>query len=81
MSITYKYENGKGNYICDEEIKMLFEDALKSNETIGPVGQYTERNINNPLSVLFILKDEIFDEVNEVKGNTPIAVELKNNVI
>lgn len=77
----YIKQNGKVDYSCSEGVDFLFNYALEKKETIGPVGQYMERNINNPLAVLFILKTEVFDKIIEVKGELPEADEVPPEAI
>lgn len=81
MRITYNYHDGKGSYNGDQVIELLLNDALNSIDPIGPVGQHMDRDINNPLVVLFILKDEVFDEIIEVVGEIPMANILPNDSI
>ena len=77
----YIKKNDKVEYSCSEGVDLLFNYALEKEETIGPVGQYMERNINNPLAVLFILKTEVFDKIIEVKGELPVADEVPPEAI
>jgi len=77
----YIKQNGKVDYSCSEGIDFLFNYALEKEETIGPVGQYMERNINNPLAVLFIIKTEVCDKIIEVKGELPVADEVPPEAI
>jgi len=77
----YIKQNGKVEYSCSEGVDFLFNYALEKEESIGPVGQYMERDINNPLVVLFILKNEVFDKIIEVKGNLPEADEVPPEAI
>ena len=77
----YIKQNGKVEYNCSEGVDFLFNYALEKEESIGPVGQYMERDINNPLAVLFILKNEVFDKIIEVKGNLPEVDEVPPGAI
>lgn len=72
----YIKKDGKVKYDCSKGVEFLFNYALESNEPIGPVGQYMERDINNPLVVLCILTDEVFDKIIETKGELPEADEI-----
>jgi len=77
----YIKKDGKAEYSCSAGVDFLFNYALEKKETIGPAGQYMERDINNPLAVLFILKTEVFDKIIEVKGQLPEADEVPPEAI
>jgi len=76
QKFRYIKKGKKVEYIADNIVKSLFEECLKKDTPIGPVGQYMDRNINNPLVVLCILTNEVFDEVIETKGTLPEADEI-----
>lgn len=77
----YIKKGEKVEYIADNIVKSLFEEILKKDEPIGPVGQYMERDINNPLAVLFMLKNEVFEKIRETKGELPEADEIPSDAI
>jgi len=78
----YIKKDGKVTYTCEDKgIIWLFEDSLGKDEPIGPVGQYMKRDVNNPLVVLFILKQEVFDEIIDTIGEIPMADETPKGSI
>lgn len=77
----YIKRDEKVQYDCSKGVEFLFNYALENNEPIGPVGQYMERDINNPLVVLCILKDEVFDKIIETKGELPEVDEIPPDAI
>jgi len=68
--VTYTFSNGKGHLEGDEFILFVINDAMNSVELTGPVGQYLERDINDPLAVLSVIS-ECFDEITGYEGNLP----------
>lgn len=72
----YVKKDAKVEYDCSKGVEFLFNYALESDESIGPVGQYMERDINNPLAVLFMLRNEVFEKITETKGELPEADEI-----
>ena len=72
QSISYSHENGVGKLTGDPIIVLLVEDALQSVELTGPVGQYIERDINDPLAVLCVI-NECFHSITEHEGELPTA--------
>lgn len=77
----YIKKEEKVEYECSKGVEFLFNYALEKEESIGPVGQYMKRDINNPLAVLFILKTEVFDKIIETKGELPEADEIPPEAI
>jgi hypothetical protein len=73
--ITYTNDNGVGKLTGDPVIVLLVEDALKSIELTGPVGQYLERDINDPLAVLFVIR-ECFHSITGHEGGLPEAAPI-----
>jgi len=80
MEIAYFFENGAGRLEGEPLIVLIVEDALKSVELTGPVGQYLDRDINDPLAVLFVIK-ECFHEITGFKGNLPEASPMPKGAI
>lgn len=56
-------KDGKVENSCSKGVELLFNWALENDEPIRSVVQYMYRDINNPLVVLFILKNEVFLEI------------------
>jgi diphthamide biosynthesis methyltransferase len=80
QAITYSNESGAGAISGDEMICFIVEDAMKSKIPVGPVGQYMDRDINNPLAVLFVIL-ECFDKVTAYSGDLPEADEVPEGTI
>ena len=70
--ITYHWENGHGKLEGDPMIMFLMRNSLDRKRPIGPVGQPLERDINEPLSVLFMIR-ECFDTIVSWEGDIPEA--------
>jgi hypothetical protein len=80
QSISYSCENGIGKLAGDPVIVLLVEDAMQSVELTGPVGQYIERDINNPLAVLCVI-NECFHSITEHEGELPEADAIPDGAI
>jgi hypothetical protein len=80
QTITYNFCDGVGKLTGDTMIIFLVEDAMKSVELIGPVGQYMERDVNNPLAVLFVIK-ECFHSITKWEGDLPKADPIPDGAI
>lgn len=78
--LTYEMLDGKGSVSGDEMAMFMFRTALERKTSIGPVGQYLDRNINEPLSALFMMI-ECFDEIIECSGEVPEADEIPEGAI
>ena len=72
QTITYQYIDGKGVIEGDKAIIFLVQWEMDNKTIVGPVGQYMEADVDNPLSVLFVIK-KCFDEVISVEGEIPEA--------
>jgi len=72
QKITYTYESGIGKIDGDLLIMLAVEDAMESSDLTGPVGQYLERDINNPLAVLSVI-NECFEAITGYDGDLPEA--------
>ena len=76
-TVIYRFKKNKGTIECNDNVKSLVDKALKSKKSVGPVGQYMDRDINNPLAMLFILNsNEIFETIKRVEpisGTMPVA--------
>lgn len=64
----------------DEVALFIFDIKMKSEDSVGPVGQYMSRDINNPLATLFVML-ECFDEVVGHEGELPKADVMPADVI
>lgn len=71
-SITYTWENGAGTIEGDPMVMFLMRNSLERKTYVGPVGQPMERDINEPLSVLFMIR-ECFDSITSWDGDIPTA--------
>lgn len=80
QEITYDYSNGKGTIVGDKVITFLLQWELENNSIVGPVGQYMEADINNPLSVVFALR-KCFDSIEHTEGELPEADSIPNDSI
>ncbi|MGN0114829.1 MAG: hypothetical protein ACI4DY_09645 [Monoglobaceae bacterium] len=80
QSIEYTVVNGTGSYKGDLLVDFKMRNALESLAPTGPVGQFLERDLNNPLSA-FCMMLECFDEVIKTEGNIPTAAELPDGAI
>ncbi len=78
--ITYEYQDGKGSFYGDKAITFLLQWELDSKSIVGPVGQYMEADINNPLSVVFALR-QCFDSIEQIEGELPEAEEIPDGSI
>ncbi len=78
--VIYNFVNGKGFLEGDKAILFLVQWELDNKTVVGPVGQYMESDINNPLSVLFVIR-KCFDSVIEVSGSLPEAESVPEGCI
>jgi hypothetical protein len=78
--VIYNFENGEGSLEGDKAILFLVQWELDNKTVVGPVGQYMESDINNPLSVLFAIK-KCFDFVEKVSGSIPEAESVPDGCI
>ena len=80
QEITYDYNNGKGAIAGDKAITFLLQWELDNKTIVGPVGQYMEADINNPLSVVFVLR-QCFDSIEQIEGELPEAETIPDGSI
>jgi len=80
QKITYEYHEGKGTFYGDKAITFLLQWELDNKTIVGPVGQYMEADINNPLSVVFVLR-QCFDSIEQIEGELPEAETIPNGSI
>lgn len=78
--ISYLLSDGQGHLDGSQQILMLVEDALTDTSLTGPVGQYIERDINNPLAVLFVIR-ECFERIFEISGEIPQAEDIPKGAL
>lgn len=74
-SLTYKFEDGHGAITGDEMAMFMFRNSMERNTPVGPVGQYMDRDIDEPLAALFMMI-ECFQEIVGSEGELPTADEL-----
>ena len=83
--IVYEYKDKKGHADGGKMSMFMLKCALERITSVGPVGMYMDRDINNPLAMLFILNSkEIFQKVLEVKlisGTMPVAPAVPEGAI
>ena len=79
-TITYNWNNGLGSIEGDAMVMFMVKCDMELNTPVGPVGQYLERDINEPLSALFMIR-ECFDEIIECDGNIPEAEKIPPGAI
>lgn len=71
-SLTYEFKNGHG-YVSGGDMAMfMFNCAMESNAPIGPVGQYMDRDVDEPLAALCMMM-ECFQKVISTEGDLPSA--------
>lgn len=84
-SIDYKFKDGFGTVAGGKMSMFMLDFALKDESPIGPVGEYVDRDINNPLSMIFILNSkEVFEKVIKVEivsGTMPEASPIPKDSI
>lgn len=80
QKITYEYNDGKGSFYGDKAITFLLQWELDNNSIVGPVGQYMEADIDNPLSVVFALRN-CFDSIEQIEGELPEADSIPDDSI
>lgn len=78
--IQYDNINGRGSLAGDNGIIYLMVEEFNNKTVVGPVGQYIEANMHNPLSVLFVAK-KCFDSIIEMSGDLPEADEIPKDSI
>lgn len=79
-SITYNWKNGRGSIEGDTMVMFMMKGEMELNTPVGPVGQYMERDINDPLSALFMIR-ECFDEIISSEGSIPEAEHIPPGAI
>ena len=72
--------NGHGVVSGDEMAMFMFKCALERNAPVGPVGQYMDRDIDEPISALFMMM-ECFEKIVKSDGELPTASPIPNGVI
>ena len=72
QQVTYTFENGRGGLSGDKMIMFLIQWELDAKTIVGPIGQYMEVDMDNPLSMLFALK-KCYDLIEKIDGEVPVA--------
>ncbi len=80
QKVCYEESDGHGSLTGDEGILFLMNMEFEERSIVGPVGQYMEANVDNPLSVLFVAK-KCFDKIMEAGGDLPEADEIPEGCI
>lgn len=70
--LSYQIENNRGVVSGDKMAMFLFQFALERSTPVGPVGQYSNRDIDEPLAALFMMM-ECFEKVTNYEGDLPTA--------
>lgn len=78
--LTYEIENGCGVVSGDELAMFMFQLVMERKTPVGPVGQYMNRDINEPLAVLFMMK-ECFESIVSCDGDVPVASAIPDGAI
>lgn len=78
--VEYEYVDGKGSLKGDNAIMQLLEWEFKFKNMVGPVGQYMEADIDNPLAVLFAIM-KCFDSIISCEGDLPEAADIPEGCI
>lgn len=79
-SLSYDHKNGHGHVTGGEMAMFLFDYSLHRQTPVGPVGQYMDRDINEPLAALFMMK-ECFQEIISAEGDLPCAEDIPDGAI
>ena len=79
-SLTYELDDGHGVVSGDEMAMFMFRNAMDDSTPVGPVGQYMDRDIDEPLAALFMML-ECFQEIESYEGDLPTAEELPEGAI
>lgn len=79
-SLTYEFLDGHGSISGDEMAMFMLKNSLDRHSPVGPVGQYMERDIDEPLAALFMMM-ECFQEVLNSEGELPQAGEVPEGAI
>ena len=79
-SITYTWENGYGSVDGDPMVMFRMRNSLERETAVGPVGQPMDRDINEPLSALFMIR-ECFDTITAWEGDIPKAGSVPEGAI
>ena len=78
--ITYHWNNGVGSYEGSPLAAFLLEGAQERTSPVGPVGQPLDRDINDPVAALFMIR-ECFDRVLTCEGDIPQAAPIPDGAI
>ena len=79
-SVSYFWENGVGRLEGDPMVVFLMEGALMDTTPVGPIGQYLDRDINDPLAALCMI-EECFQKVLSYEGEIPQASDIPDGMI
>lgn len=79
-SLTYEFLNGHGIISGDEMAMFMMQNSMERHSQVGPVGQYMDRNIDEPLAALFMMM-ECFQKIVSYEGELPVAGELPEGAI
>lgn len=71
-SIVYSWNDGVGSISGDPMVMFLMRNSMERETPIGPVGQYLDRNIDEPLAALFMIM-ECFEQIIKCEGDIPKA--------
>lgn len=74
-SLTYKFQNGHGSISGDEMAMFMLKNSVDRHAPVGPVGQYMDRDIDEPLAALFMMM-ECFQEIVGHEGEIPNVGDL-----
>ncbi len=80
QSIAYDLADGKGVITGDQMISYLVQWEFDNRTVVGPVGQYMEADVNEPLSVVFAIK-KCFDSIDRIEGDIPEAEDIPEGSI
>lgn len=79
-SLTYEFIDGHGTVSGDEMAEFLFKNAMERITPVGPVGQYMDRDIDEPLAALFMMM-ECFQEIISTDGDLPKAGDIPEGAL
>lgn len=78
--LSYDIKDGHGVISGDDMAMFMFKCALERNTPTGPVGQYLDRDIDQPISALFMIM-ECFEKIVNYEGDLPTASSIPNGAI
>ena len=79
-SLIYDVVDGHGSVTGGDMALFLFRNSLERQTPVGPVGQYMDRDIDKPLSALFMMM-ECFQKIISSEGDLPTAEKVPEGAL